>query len=85
MSDCYRPHNGPSEPPRPPEGRAPASMPPDPFGPADAPSVMIMSEFHGLRRADASLVEAALIVAAHVVINGLAAQAQNRPPDHGLS
>ena len=68
----------PDEPAEPP---ASPSMPADPFSPAATGYHLIAASFHGLRGAGAGLVEAALITAAHVVMNGLATEAR-KPPEH---
>lgn len=56
-----------------------ASMPPDPFTPVDDLFTVVYAEFCGLRRAGASLAEAALITAAHVAVNGIVNQ-DSQPP-----
>ena len=53
-------------------GDTPASpLPPDPFTPVDLGYAFVMSEFRGLRKAGAGLAEAAMITAAHCVINSM--------------
>lgn len=47
-------------------------MPPDPFTAADAAYTVIYAEFCGLRRAGASIIEAAVLTAAHIIVNRVA-------------
>lgn len=55
-----------------------ATLPPDPFTPVDAMFAVVYAEFCGLRKAGASLGEAALITAAHLAVNGVMNQ-DNQP------
>lgn len=57
-----------------------ASMPPDPFQAADALYATVATEFNGLRNAGLGLVETALLVAAHLSLNGFITNAA-QPPD----
>ena len=55
-------------------------QPADPFLPGDAGSIAIVTMLHGLRRAGAGLVEAAVTVAAQVAMTGIVTQAQQQDP-----
>jgi predicted nucleic acid-binding protein len=54
-------------------------LPPDPFTATDAGYVIIVTEYRALRKAGAGMVAAALITAAHAVINGMAVREQEKP------
>ena len=55
-------------------------QPADPFLPGDAGSIAVVALYHGLRRAGAGMVEAALIVAAQVAVTAMVTQAQQQDP-----
>jgi hypothetical protein len=58
-------------------------QPADPFLPGDAGSIAVVALYHGLRRAGAGMVEAAVIVAAQVTMTNVVTQAQQQDPPQG--
>lgn len=59
-------------------------QPPDPFLPGDIGSIAVVTMLHGLRRAGAGMVEAAVMVAAQVAMAGIVTQAaQQQDPPQG--
>jgi hypothetical protein len=54
-------------------------LPPDPFTPVDLGFAFVMTEFRGLRKAGAGIAEAAMITAAHCVINSMTLKDRDVP------
>jgi len=60
-----------------------SEYPADPFLPGDVGSIAVVNLYHGLRRAGAGLVEAAVMVAAQVAVTAIVTQAQQQDPPQG--
>lgn len=57
--------------------------PADPFLPGDIGSIAVVTLYHGLRRAGAGMLEAAVIVAAQVAVTNMMMQEQQQDPPPG--
>ena len=80
MSDSHVPQGGPDEPAEPPEGRASASMPADPFSAGRIPYVALHEGYLNLREGGFQWHEALFYLAANMSLNVLMAQ-QQAPPE----